>query len=199
MLGRVGLIAFACAAVAAVADAKTPTFDFTAQQFQDRLNAAIIEDTTSEPKDSAIIQSCRPGKKNEVVCSFRDRGFQYTVAGMKKLDLLNGNFEQKLKLTITSDAGKVTAVRLNGDRGDMPNVFAFFGTTMDVFKTFDKDVVAKDGDVTKLGDELGLMRGDSSADAGEARVVLKPYAAVKCVMLPSNISTGHVCIWSPRF
>ena len=69
---------------------------------------------------------------------------------------------------------------------------------MNVMQTFDPHITDAEGSSLALAKEMGIMRGDSASDIGEPTVTIKPYAAVKCLVVPSSITTGEACEWVPR-
>lgn len=174
------------------------TFDMTFERFRAALDQRIRDDTTDKSRpDFSTTQQCK--KVGGIyTCSFNDRGFQSSVAEFKKLDMINGRFTLKLSLTVTTENGKIATIRLNGDRGDPVNLFQFVGTVMNVMQLFDPHVTDAEGALLALAKEMGIMRGDSAPDIGQAVVTIKPYAAVKCLTVPSSISTGQACEWVPR-
>lgn len=183
---------------AALGHANAQTFDFNVDKFRSALDQSIRADTTDKSQaDWSTIKKCTK-KGDTYICSFNDKGFQSSVAEFKKLDLANGQFNQKLTLTIDTIGGKVSRILLNGDRGDPVNILQFAGTTMNVMQVFEPNILEGEGKHLALAKELGIMRGDSAADIGEPVDIIKPYAAIRCVSVPSSITTAEACQWVPR-
>jgi len=90
------------------------------------------------------------------------------------------------------------AIRLNGDRADPVNSLQFISTVIELTQIFEPSIVDTDGKMKQFTSDLGLMRGGNTASIGEPAVVIKPYAALKCLIAPSDISTGEACEWVPR-
>ncbi len=173
-------------------------FDMTFDQFRRAFDQKIKDDTPDKARaDWSTTKTC-----NKVggiyTCIFNDKGFQSTVTEFKKLDVMNGKFTLKLMLTVETSNGKVLKVRLNGDRSDPVNLLQFAGTATNVMQIFEPGIVEGGGKSLALASELGVMRGDADPTAGLPKVVIKPYAAVTCLMMPSAVSTGEACEWVPR-
>lgn len=115
--------------------------------------------------------------------------------------MINGQFEQKLRLRAETKDGKVSAIQITGSRADPANIFAFLGTVLNVVQVFDTTAAnSKPGDGTTLAlvKELGLMREDSAADIGKPVIAIKPYALIKCLTMPSRVSLDVGCVLEPR-
>jgi len=178
--------------------AAEPIFDFTPDVFKDKLNSAIRSNTTDAADlDASTVNTCK-SKKNIVTCSFNDRAFKKSISTMKELNLINGRFDLDLTLNMTVANGNVSKIVLTGSRADMSNLMTFYGTVIDIMQVFDPKVVDTDDKLLKLSGKLGLMRGDDAKDIGEFRVEITPYAAVRCLAVPSQISTRVACDWVPR-
>ena len=177
--------------------AKAQTFDWTFDQFRKLLDQRIRNDTTD--KSESDFSTTRTCTKIAAIytCSFNDKGFQSTVAGFKKLDIMNGRFSLKLKLTVETIAGRVSKIRLNGDRGDPVNLLQFSGTIINVMQLFEPAIVDGEGKSLALITELGLMRGDTDITSIEPINVIKPYALVRCVVVPTSLTSRQACDWVP--
>ena len=180
-------------------NASAQVFEMTFEQFHTALDKRIQEDTTDKiSKNLNTIKQCKKAG-NTYVCTFNDRGFQSSVARFKKLDLMNGRFTLILKLTVKTENGKISNILLNGDRGDLVNLMQFVSTVTNIMQLFDPHIVDADGSMLALAKEMGIARGDSASNIGQAVVTIKPYAAVKCLTTMSSITTAQACEWVPRF
>jgi len=196
---RLKVVAGACIGLAVGAEqAGAQIFDQSFEQFRAALDHKIRDDTTDKSaSDWSTTKQCRKAG-NVYTCSFNDKGFQSTIAGFKKLDIMNGRFTLKMTLTVQMDGGKVSKVRLNGDRGDPVNLLQFSGTATNIMQLFEPGIVDGDGKSLALVKELGLTRGNADRTTGQPVVVIKPYAAITCLVVPSRITTGQACEWVPR-
>ena len=173
-------------------------FDQSFEQFRTTLDRSIRDDTLDKSQaDWSTTKQCRKAR-NTYTCSFNDEGFQGTIAGLKKLDVLNGRFTLKMMLTVETAGGKVSKVRLNGDRGDPVNLLQFSSTAANIMQLFEPGIVDGDGKSLALVKDLGLMRGDADPTIGQPIVTIKPYAAITCLAVLSSITTGQACEWVPR-
>jgi hypothetical protein len=180
------------------ARSETPTFSFTPDEFHKALDSRIREDTTDKTRpDWSTVKACRKTGSN-YVCTFNDAGFQSMVAEFKKMDLANGRFNLKLRLTMETANGKVSRIILEGDRGDPMNLMQWAGTVVNAMQTFDPDTGKGDGQMLAISKELGLMRGDVADDIGEPTTTIKPYAVIGCLSAPSQVSTRVTCQFIPR-
>lgn len=178
--------------------AHAQVFDQSFEQFRAALDRKIRDDTTDKSaSDWNTTKQCRKAG-NVYTCSFNDKGFQSSIAEFKKLNLMNGRFTLKMTLTVETNGGKVSRVRLNGDRGDPVNLSQFSGAATNIMQLFEPGIVDEDAKLLALDRELGLMRGDADPTTGQPMVVIKPYAAITCLMVPSSITTGQACEWAPR-
>lgn len=178
--------------------AHAQVFDQSFEQFRAALDRKIRGDTTDKSvSDGNTTKQCRK-VGNVYTCSFNDKGFQRSIAEFKKLDLMNGRFTLKMTLTVETNGGKVSSIRLNGDRSDPVNLLQFFGTATNIMQVFEPGIVDEDAKLLALDRELGLTRGDADPTTGQPMVVIKPYAAITCLVVPSSITTGQVCEWVPR-
>jgi len=179
----------------AAADESAPAFPFTADEFQRKLNAAIVADSTD--KDHAdTLRQCRK-RPGEVECSFKDMAFQKTIAGFKRLDLASGRFTLNMSLKLSTNRdGRVTRILLIGDRSDFANLMETLSVVANIAQTFDPDAVS--GSVKTFADELGIIRGDDAKDIGKPRTVIKPYAVIGCLSMPSDETTRIGCTFTPR-
>ena len=169
----------ACAGLAmGNGQAHAQVFDQSFQQFRAALDHKIRDDTTDKSaSDWSTTRQCRKAG-NVYTCTFNDKGFQSTVAGFKKLDIMNGRFTLKMTLTVQTEGGKVSKVRLNGNRSDPANLLQFSGTATNIMQLFEPGIVDGDGKSMALVRELGLMHGDADPTTGQPVVVIKPYAAI---------------------
>lgn len=178
--------------------AHAQVFDQSFEQFRAALDRKIRDDTTDKSaSDWSTTKQCRKAG-NVYTCSFNDKGFQSSLAEFKKLNLMNGKFTLKMTLTVETSGGRVSKVRLNGDRGDPVNLLQFSSTATNIMQLFEPGIVDGEGKSLALVKELGLMRGDADPTTGQPVVVIKPYAAIACLMVPSTIATGQACEWVPR-
>lgn len=196
---RMLAVAGACVGLTVGAgQADAQVFDQSFEQFRAALDRKIRDDTTDKSaSDWSTTKQCRKAG-NVYTCTFNDKGFQSTVAGFKKLDVMNGRFTLKMTLTVETNGGKVSRVRLNGDRGDPVNLLQFSGTATNIMQLFEPGIVDGEGKSLALVKELGLMRGDADPTTGQPVVAIKPYAAITCLVVPSNITTGQACEWVSR-
>ena len=173
-------------------------FAMSFEDFRKVFDQRIRDDTTdkSEASFNTTKQCTKKGTTN--TCTFNDRGFQSTVDGFKKLDLMNGKFSLKLTLTVETTNGKVSRIRLNGDRRDPVNLLQYTGTVTNVMQLFEPSIVDGDGKSIALVKQLGIMRGDADQSINEPVVEIKPYAVIRCVNANSNITFGIACEWLPR-
>ena len=178
--------------------AQAETFDWTFDQFRKALDQRIRDDITD--KSEANFSRTKDCKKtgNVYTCSFNDKGFQITVAGFKKLDLMSGRFTLKLTLTVETTEGKVSKIRLNGDRNDPVNLLQYVGTVTNVMQLFEPKIVEGEGKSLALAKDLGVMRGDADPSIGSPVDIIKPYAAIRCLNVPTRITSGVACEWVPR-
>lgn len=160
------------------------------------LNRVILKDTRGV--HSADMQQCKKTAPDEYICGFRDTAFNNSVADFKSRNLMNGSFTQQLGIAINTKHGKLSRIQLFGTREDPANMFAFLGTIFDIIQTFDPSVGSVDGDLKRVGDELGLMRGDSAADIGKPRVMIEDWGAVNCLSQPSTETMHETCVVEPR-
>jgi hypothetical protein len=176
--------------------ADEPTFDLSLDQLRAKLDAAIRDDTGDKSKpDFSTIRSCRVGK-TQAVCSFHDAGYQSSIAEFKRLNLVNGHFDLKMRLVVGLSNGKVSSVELDGDRGDPANLFEFNGSVIDLMRVWDPD--AGRADPMKVADTLGTMRGNDAQDIGKKRTDIEDYAEIDCLTVPSDESTKVACLFTPR-
>ena len=195
------LVAILCVwtlTVSGTGHAHAQVFDLTFDQFRKAFDQKIRDDTLDKTQaDWSTTKMC---KKVSAIytCAFSDKGFQSTVTEFKRLDVMNGKFNLKLTLTVETVNGRVSRVRLNGDRSDPVNLLQFASTVANVMQMFEPDIVEGEGKHLALAKELGLMRGDADPTVGQPKVLIKPYAAVKCLVAPSAISVGEACEWVPR-
>ena len=184
--------------IGGISQVHAQAFDITFDQFRKEFDQKIRNDTPDKAQaDWSTTKTCK--KVGSIYnCIFNDKGFQSTVAEFKKLDMMNGKFTLKLMLTVETSNGKVLKVRLNGDRNDPVNLLQFAGTATNVMQMFEPGIVEGEGKSLAFASELGVMRGDADPTAGQPKVVIKPYAAITCLMMPSAVSTGEACEWAPR-
>lgn len=196
---KLRVVAGVCVGLAVGAgQADAQVFGQSFEQFHAALDRRIRDDTLDKnASDWSTTKQCRK-TGNVYTCSFNDKGFQSTVAGFKKMDIMNGRFTLKMTLTVQTEGGKVSKVRLNGDRGDPVNLLQFSSTVANIMQLFEPDIVDGEGKSLALVKELGLMRGDADPTTGQPAVVIKPYAAITCLVVPSSITTGQACEWVPR-
>ena len=173
-------------------------FSMSFEEFRATLDHQIRDDTPD--KSEANFSTTKQCKKagNTYTCSFNDKGFQSTVANFKRMDLMNGRFALKMSLTVETLNGKVSKIRLNGDRDDPVNLLQYVGTVTNIMQMFDPEIVEGDGKSIALAKELGLTRGDSDPTIGEPVEVIKPYAAIRCLNVPVQLTSGVACMWMPR-
>ena len=173
-------------------------FSMTPEEFRNIFDNRARENTLNKnDQESNTIRACRQ-TDNRQVCTFNDKGFQNSIQAFKKLNVLNSRFTQKLSLTLEIANGKVSKVFLEGDRGDPLNLIRFVGAVINIMQVLEPDVADSDGKSLALATELGLMRGDNDPSIGSPAIMLKPYAAVGCLSLPSKIATAEFCQWEPR-
>jgi hypothetical protein len=177
---------------------QAPTFDMNFDAFRKALDDKIRDDTLDKSRpDFSTTKVC--GKEaDRYTCNFHDTGFQSTIGNFKKLDLLNGQFTLKLRLTVDTAGGKVSRITLYGDRADPANILQFVGTVENIMQTFDPKAGEEEGQTKKIADDLGLMRGDSADDIGKPRTVIEPYAEIDCLSQNSHVSTQVECRFLPR-
>ena len=181
-------------APACAADLFTMSFEDFRKAFDQR-----IREDTPDKSEANFSTTKRCAKKGTTyTCTFSDKGFQSAVTGMKKLNLMNGRFTLKMGLTVETDGGKVARILLIGDRGDPVNLIQFSGTSANIMQLFEPGIIDGEGKSLALAKELGLMRGDADSATGRPVMVIKPYAAITCLVAPSSITTGTVCEWLPR-
>ena len=196
-------VAAAVAGVAMVCarGAQAQVFDQSFEQFRKAFDAKIQADTLDKAQANwNTTRTCRQAR-NIQTCTFNDRGFQESVLGFKRLDMVNGRFTLNLALAVEVQGGKVAKVTLVGDRGDPMNMLQFIGTATNVMQIFEPGIVAGevgDGKHSALVRELGMIRGDADPEVGRPTVTIKPYALIKCLSLPSKVSMAVACEWSPR-
>ena len=166
-----------------------PTFDMTADTFKASLNRVVRADG-GDP-----IRSCRPARSIQV-CTFGDAAYQRSVAAFKQLDMMNGRFEQKTKLELTTSGGKLAEFRVMGERSDMPNMLGFIGLTMNALMVLDPKLAADD--TKEQVEKFDLMRGDAAPDIGRERMDIRPYAMVTCNQWPSRQTLRMECVFTPR-
>jgi hypothetical protein len=197
---RAGVVIAAILAsmVTGATQAQTAAFNITFDAFRKALDDRIREDTTDKRRpDFSTTNVCRKAH-DSYTCNFHDAGFQSTVANFKKLDVLNGRFVLKLELVVDTVGGKVSRITLSGDRGDPVNLFQFIGTVENIMQTFDPEVGQREGESTKIVEELGLMRGNDADDIGEPRTAIESYAEIDCLSLDSHVNTRLQCQFVPR-
>lgn len=174
------------------------TFDFTFEQFRAALDQKIRDDIADKSRpDFSTTRTCKK-IKTTYTCTFNDAGFQSAVAILKKLDLMNGRFTLRLGLTVETEGGRVSAIKLIGSRADPVNLLQWNGTVLNVVQTFDPKATEREGSSLALSNELGLMRGDAAPNIGEPVVTIKPYALIRCLSVPSEVTMGVGCIFEPR-
>ena len=181
-----------------VGQAQAQIFDMTFDQFRKAFDQRIREDTINKSKpDISTTKQCKKAS-NVYICTFNDNGFQNTIASFKKMDILSGRFVLKLMLKVETTRDKISRVLLIGDRGDPVNLLEFSSAATNIMQLFEPGIVDGEGKSSALVKELGLMRGDDDDTTGKPAVVIKPYAAIKCLVVPSAITTSEACEWVPR-
>lgn len=89
---RISFLGVLFCLISAIGPVRAQVFDMKFEQFRKALDKRITDDTND--KSGAAVSTIRQCKKvaDTYTCSFNDKGFQTTVANLKKLDLLNGRF-----------------------------------------------------------------------------------------------------------
>jgi hypothetical protein len=172
-------------------------WEMTVTQFRSALDRAIKADG----KAAAGAEGCKadPKDKTTTVCSFDDASFKQFVALMVERGLmLRGHFPQDLSIRFSATQGKVSEIVLNGRRSDPANLMAFVGTALNVLQVFQPNVVADRGDLNRVTESLGLLRGDSAADVGKPRTLEGTWGIAQCLTLPSQVSAKVTCTYKPK-
>ena len=94
--------------------ARSQTFDFSAAEFQARLNKVLVDD------HGDTIRACKKDGA-DYRCTFNDAGFQKSVSAFKELNLANGRFALNELMFFTIEGGKVSRITYGGDRRDPMN------------------------------------------------------------------------------
>jgi hypothetical protein len=170
--------------------AHAETFGFTASEFQSRLDKALLADGGDTTK------SCKKSQ-TDFTCQFNDVNFQKSVSAFKGLNLANGHFSLKEKMTISTENGKVSTIIIGGDRGDPINTFHTIGQIGGVFKALNPKI--SDDNVQRLFKELGLLRGDSDETIGSVKEAIEDFAEIRCNNQRSDKSTAFGCAFLPRY
>ncbi len=187
------ILAFLTMIGAGSAHAQASMFRMTFDEFRKALDGTIRLDTIdSAAPDANTTTGCRK-VKDTYQCAFHDAGFQHTVEGFRKLGMVNGRFSLKMRLQVDTVQGKVSKVTLFGDRSDPANLFGFIGTVVNVMQVSDPGAGKGEGEMTKISDRLGLMRGDDAPDIGKPRKAVLPYAAINCIERNSHVSMAMEC------
>lgn len=195
---EIAIAVFLAFLTASSAQAQTPAIGMPFETFRKALDNKISEDATDKSKaDLDTISSCR-NVKNIYTCSFHDKGFQSIVSNFKKMDLMNGRFELKLKLVVETTDGKVSKITLSGNRSDPVNLLQYYGTVVNIMQISDPQVVQGEGESKKLAEELGVMEGDDAQNIGKLHMTLKPYAQIDCLSQKSRVSMAVSCQFTPR-
>ncbi|SIT42224.1 hypothetical protein BN2475_340164 [Paraburkholderia ribeironis] len=116
---------------------------------------------------------------------------------MKKLDLANGRFASKLALQLSiSSAGKVSVIKVMGNRSDPVNLMRFVGAVGLINNMLNPGQDEK----TNLDflTSLNLMRGDDDPSIGQPVASFNRGGAFACVSMPSEQSTSVGCVVAPR-
>jgi hypothetical protein len=170
--------------------AQSQTFNFSASDFQTRLNKALVDD------HGDTIKECKRDGA-DYRCTFNDAVFQKSVSAFKELNLANGNFALKEVMFFTVEGGKVSRITIGGDRSDPINAMHTVGQIGGVIEALKPSI--KEDDVQRLIIELGLMRGDSDESIGTPKTAIEDFAAIKCNTQDSHVSTLFGCTFLPRF
>jgi hypothetical protein len=94
---------------------RAQTFNFTAIEFQARLNKVLTDD------HGDTIKACKKDGA-DYRCTFNDAEFQKSVAAFKELNLANGRFALNEVMYFTIEGGKVSRITIGGDRSDPMNL-----------------------------------------------------------------------------
>jgi hypothetical protein len=191
-------IAILASLATGAAQAQAPTFDITFDSFRKALDSNIREDTADKSNPNLNTTNVCRKAGNSYTCNFHDAGFQSAVAKRKQLNLMNGRFLLKLNLVVDTTEGKVSRVILTGDRGDPANAVQFVGNVERIINVFDPETGQEEAELTKLDDELGLMRGDNADDIGRPRTAIQPHVEIDCLAQNSHVTTRVVCQFVPR-
>ncbi len=167
------------------------TFNFTPEQFRQRYNDQLKSD------NGDLIKGCAKAA-NDVSCNFNNTNFQKSVQGFKQLDLINGQFELKENLLLSTDGQKVKTVIISGSRQDPMNLFHFVGQLGSLILTLNPELT-QDEVVSMIAKKLGIMRGDDDPTIGHPIVEITKRFAATCNNQLSSVSTKVGCVFEPRY
>jgi hypothetical protein len=190
MIHRLTTWALFLAILVAPGFARAQTFNFTAIEFQARLNKVLTDD------HGDTIKACKKDGA-DYRCTFNNAGFQKSVSAFKELNLANGHFDLNEVMFFTVERGKVSRITYGGDRSDPMNMMHTVGQIGGVIEALKPGI--KEDDVQRLIRELGLMRGDDDESIGTPKTAIEDFAAIKCNTQDSHISTLFGCTFLPRF
>lgn len=176
--------------------AQAQSFGLNLEQFKSSFNAQAKAES-NYPNMAATIIELKELKKNIYSAKINDGPFKQMVKKWKEMDLANGNFQLKDRLSITTDSsGKIAKVQAYSDRADM-NLFHFLGTFSNIIRTFNKDMT--DAQVQSAIKEVGLMKGNTDPTIGKSLETFTKGAAITCLSQPSNVTTEVSCAFTPCY
>lgn len=167
------------------------SFPFTVMQFREKFDRAAADEKID------TIKSITVDKTNTYLVTLNDAAFQKMVMAMKKIDAVNGPFEEKVHvlLTATSD-GKVDTILIGGDRSDPMNMLLTISLVGNIIRILSPGIT--DDGVLDMVKDFGLMRGDSDPTIGEPVDIINKVAEFRCNNQPTEKSYAMGCLILPR-
>lgn len=127
-----------------------------------------------------------------------DYYFKIGVAEFKKMDIVNGRLDMRIKILATLNAqGLVETITIRSTRADPLNLFRGMGVITNFYEILNPQASSKES--AAFIASLGLMRGDDDPTTGQPIGQLSKGAAFTCNTQQSAISTIFGCVLSPRY
>lgn len=184
-------IAFALC-FAAFPSLSEPSFSFNPEQIMEMFNAHLQEDA-NEDRIVSIKKT-----KSDADLILGDYYFKIGLVELKKMDLVNGRLDMRIKILTPLDAkGFVQTIIIRSTRGDPLNLFRGLGVITNFYQILNPQASGKESDAFIAS--LGLMRGDDDPTTGQPVSQLSKGAAFTCNTQQSAISTVFGCVISPRY
>lgn len=138
------------------------------------------------------IRDCR-GKDGETyACTFDDTEYLTTIRPRNDVTGSIDASRSPTSMTIVLAGNTIDSIGLIGDRSSPADLLNFTAHLESLLHTIGPE--KSDYDIEQATLDLGVMRGDSDADIGKARVVTENFATIRCLNQPLAVSAGIACM-----